>query len=59
MARRCTMETRDKPEEVTVSFDPEDAIGIFGALRDAICADNLAAVGHALIAYAEANGGAK
>ena len=25
---------------------------------DAICVDNLAAVGHALIAYAEANGGA-
>ena len=49
--RRCAEGTSKAPEEVTVTFDPEDAISIYGAIRNAICPDNLAAVGYALIEY--------
>ena len=49
--RRCAEATRKEPEQVTVTFDPEDLYSIHSALRDAICPDNLAAVGYALIEY--------
>jgi hypothetical protein len=49
--RRCTKGTSRKPEQVTVTFDPEDAISAYGAIRNVICPGNLAAVGYALIAY--------
>ena len=49
--RRCTEGTSRAPEEVTVTFDPEDAISVHGALRNVICPENLKAVGYALIEY--------
>ena len=54
--RRCTDRTRTEPEQVTVTFDPEDSTSTYAALRDQICPDNLRAVGLALISYAEQNG---
>ena len=51
--RGCTESTSREPEQVTVTFDPEDAISVYGAIRNAICPDNLAAVGYALIEYAK------